>query len=120
MKAVCMLLMPILCLIGASATAQRMRLPDSVDVTIRLHTRYPKNARVDSVYVIFDRYDLSGAGVIKRIYYPVNNQISIPRVPEGRYYISIFCMGRHQQLFNDLTFINRRRSNNLQYNLTRS
>lgn len=103
-----------------AANAQRKRTPDSVNVIIRLHSRYAKNPRVDSVLVIFDRFDRTGAGVIKKVYRPINNQINIPQVPEGRYFISIYCLGIHQEYFNDVTFINKRHSNNLQYKLQRS
>jgi hypothetical protein len=117
MKAVCVLPMLVMLLIAFTATAQRKRTPDSVNVVIRLHTRHPKNPRVDSVLVIFDRFDHTGAGVIRKIFHPTDNQITIPQVPEGRYYISIFCLGLHREYFNDLTFINKRHSNSLQYNL---
>lgn len=118
MKAAGVLLVLVMLLLAKTTTAQRNRIPDSVNVTIRLHTRYPKNPRVDSVLVIFDRFDRTGAGIIKRIFHPVDNQISIPNVPEGRYYISIFCLGVHREYFNDLTFINKRHSNHLKYKLS--
>ena len=117
MKAVCVLCMLVMLLAANTATAQRKRVTDSVNVVIRLHTRHQQNPRVDSVLVIFDRFDHTGAGVIKNIFHPVNNQITIPQVPEGRYYISIFCLGLHHEYFNDLAWINRRHSNNLQYNI---
>jgi len=117
MKAVCVLCTLLLLLAVNTATAQRKRVPDSVNVVIKLHTRHPQNRRVDSVLVIFDRFDHTGAGVIKKIFHPVNNQIAIPQVPEGRYYISIFCMGLYHEYFNDLTWINKRHNNNLQYNI---
>lgn len=117
MKAVCVLPLLVMLLTAFTATAQRKRTPDSVNVVIRLHTCHPKNPRVDSVLVIFDRFDHTGAGVIRKIFHPTDNQITIPRVPEGRYYISVFCLGLHREYFNDLMFINKRHSNNLQYNL---
>lgn len=120
MKAVCVLTLLVLLLAAETATAQRKRLPDSVNVLVRLHPRNPQNPRVDSVLVIFDRYDHTGAGVVKRIYYPTDNQFTIPSVPEGRYYISIYCLGFYRDVFNDLMFINKRHSNNLTYKLDRS
>ncbi|HEX6428639.1 MAG TPA: hypothetical protein VF008_13180 [Niastella sp.] len=120
MKAVYVLTLLVLLLAAKTATAQRKRLPDSVNVLVRLHPRTPQNPRVDSVLVIFDRYDHTGAGVVKRIYYPTDNQFTIPSVPEGRYYISIYCLGFYHDVFNDLMFINKRHSNNLTYKLDRS
>jgi hypothetical protein len=120
MKAVCVLTMLLLLFTAEAANAQQKRLPDSVNVLIRLHPRKPKNPRVDSVLVIFDRYDHTGAGVVKNIYYPKDNVFTIPKVPEGRYYITIYCLGLYNDVFNDLMFINKRHSNNLRYRLGHS
>jgi hypothetical protein len=117
MKAVCVLTLLMMLFTAEPANAQRIKLPDSVNVLIRLHPRNPNNPRVDSVLVIFDRYDHTGAGIVKSKYYPKNNQFTIPKVPEGRYYISIYCLGFYNDVFNDLTFINKRHSNNLRYKL---
>jgi hypothetical protein len=117
MKAVCVLTLLVMLFAAKTAKAQQKRLPDSVNVLIRLHPRKPNNPQVDSVLVIFDRYDHTGAGVVKNIYYPKDNQFTIPKVPEGRYYISIYCMGLYNDVFNDLMFINKRHSNNLRFKL---
>jgi hypothetical protein len=120
MKAVCVLALLLLLLKAETATAQRKRLSDSVNVLIRLHPRNPQNPRVDSVLVIFDRFDHTGAGIVKSIYHPTDNQLTISNVPEGRYYISIYCLGFYRDVFNDRTFISKRHRNNLRYKLKRS
>jgi hypothetical protein len=120
MKAVCVLTMLIMLFTAEAANAQQKKLPDSVNVLIRLHPRKASNPRVDSVLVIFDRYDHTGAGVVKNIYYPRDNAFTIPKVPEGRYYITIYCLGLYNDVFNDLMFINKRHSNNLRYKLGHS
>lgn len=122
MKAVCVLVALLVMLLTAeTATAQQKRLSsDSVNVLIRLHPRNPKNPRVDSVLVIFDRFDHTGAGIVKKIYHPADNQLTISNVPEGRYYVSIYCLGFYRDIFNDLLFINKRHSNSLRYKLRRT
>lgn len=120
MKAVCVLALLMLLLTAKTATAQIKRLPDSVNVLIRLHPRDDKNPQVDSVLVIFDRFDRTGAGIVKHIYHPTDNQFTVPKVPEGKYYISIYCLGFYRDSFNDLMFISKRHSNNLRYKLKRS
>ncbi len=66
---------------------------DSSTITIRLQNASDKLSKIDSVFVVFDRYDLRGAGVIKQIYYPdADNQIRI-NLPKGKYYINIYCLG---------------------------
>ena len=120
MKAVCVLTLLLTLLTAKTATAQSKRLPDSVNVLIRLHPRDPQNPLVDSVLVIFDRFDRTGAGIVKRIYHPTDNQFTISNVPEGKYYISIYCLGFYRDTFNDLMCISKRHSNNLRYKLKRS
>ena len=120
MKAVCVLILLITLLKAETARAQRKKTCDSVNVLIRLHPRSPKNPGVDSVLVIFDRFDHTGAGIVKRIYHPTDNQFSIPNVPEGKYYITIYCLGFYRDVFNDQMFISKRHSNNLKYKLKRS
>ena len=119
MKAVCVLALLML-LTAKTATAQSKRLPDSVNVLIRLHPRDVKNPLVDSVLVIFDRFDRTGAGIVKHVYYPTNNQFTIFKVPEGKYYINIYCLGFYRDTFNELMFVSKRHSNNLRYKLKRN
>jgi hypothetical protein len=66
---------------------------DSSTVIITLQNSADKLSKIDSVFVIFDKYDLSGAGVIKQVYYPdVENKIQV-NLPKGKYYLNIYCLG---------------------------
>ena len=66
---------------------------DSSTVTITLQNAADKLSKIDSVFVIFDRYDLRGAGVVKQVFYPdFDNKIQVS-LPKGKYYINIFCLG---------------------------
>jgi hypothetical protein len=85
--------------------AQKVHRPDTIPVTIKLDNARNNTFMVDSVLVIFDRYDLRGAGIVKKVYYPVNNMISIEEVPEGRYFIDVFCMGAKKYYFKHQGFI---------------
>lgn len=50
----------------------------------------------DSVLVIFDRFDHTGAGVIFQVYAAdQQNGIDISAVPAGKYFVTIQCMGLH-------------------------
>jgi len=120
MKAVCVLTLLLLLMTASTAKAQSKRSPDSVNVLIRLHPRDAQNPLVDSVLVIFDRFDRTGAGIVKRIYHPTDNQFTIFKVPEGKYYISIYCLGFYRDSFNDQLFISKRHSNSLRYKLKRN
>jgi hypothetical protein len=100
--------------------AQKKKHTDSVDVTISLQKRFARNAPVDSVYIFFDRYNHTGAGIIKKVFYPKNYKVVIPSVPPGKYYIGMFCLGTHMQYFSEVTFVNKRRSNKLKFKMNRS
>lgn len=68
-------------------------LKDSGTVTIMLQNAADKLSKIDSVYVIFDRYDLRGAGVVKKVCYPdLENKIQVV-LPKGKYYLNIYCLG---------------------------
>ena len=57
----------------------------------------------DSVLVIYDRYDLSGAGIVKKVYYPGAKQtILIPNIPSGKYLVVIQCLGKHHDRYEKL------------------
>lgn len=100
--------------------AQKRKYTDSVDVTINLTKRFARNAPVDSVFIFFDRYNHTGAGVIKQVYYPKDNKVVIPQVPPGKYYIGMFCLGTHWEYFSEVTYVNKRRTNNIRFKLKRS
>lgn len=78
---------------------------DSSTVTIRLQNVSDKLSRIDSVFVIFDRYDLRGAGVVKKVFYPdFENKIQV-NLPKGKYYLNIYCLGIYnKEGFNRVVF----------------
>lgn len=50
----------------------------------------------DSVLVIFDRYDHTGAGVVFQVYATdTAHGITIPAVPAGKYFVTVQCKGLH-------------------------
>jgi hypothetical protein len=100
--------------------SQKRKHTDSVDVTITLKKRYSRNAPVDSVFIFFDKYNHTGAGVVKNVFYPKDDKIVIPQVPPGKYYIGMYCLGTHWEYLSEVTFVNMRRKNNLRFKLKRS
>ncbi len=93
------------------ADAQYKKRADSVRVTIHLNNRVNRNNPVDSVYIIFDRYNLTEAGAIKNIYYPVNNKVVIDNVPAGKFYITVTCMGIYRDNFSEVSYVYEKRKN---------
>jgi len=50
--------------------------------------------RNDSVLLIFDRYDHTGAGVVYQVFYvDQDNNITLPAIPAGKYYVTVQCLG---------------------------
>jgi hypothetical protein len=75
-------------------------IKDSGTVTISLQNASDKLSKIDSVYIILDRFDLRGAGVVKQIFYPDGeNRIKIS-LPKGKYYLNIYCLG----IYNKVAF----------------
>ncbi len=73
---------------------------DSGTVTISLQNASDKLSKIDSVFIIIDRYDLRGAGVVKQIFYPdMDNRIKLS-LPKGKYYMNIYCLG----IYNKVAF----------------
>ncbi len=111
MKPCCTLILVLLLLGYSEALAQRKIGTDSVRVTLRFNNNINKNLPLDSVYVILDRWDLSGAGMIKKVYQPKDNVIVLDKIPRGKYYIDVFCLGIYQQSFSEVSWVYNRRKN---------
>jgi hypothetical protein len=95
------------------------RSKDSVSLTIHLDNRANAHAQVDSVYLIFDRWDLTGAGLVKKIYRPEKNTIKLEKVPKGRYYVEVICLGNYPGHFNREIMAHPRASTKISFKLKR-
>jgi hypothetical protein len=64
--------------------------------TVRFQLNAPAAAD-DSVLVIFDRYDHTGAGVVYQMFAADSTDgITIPTVPAGKYYVTVQFRGLHR------------------------
>jgi|GEM_PF-1020821 len=71
--------------------------------TFNIDNKVNKNNSIDSVLVILDKFDHSGAGIVKKIYYPdANNQIVIEGLPTGRYYADVYVLGLYKKHFSSV------------------
>jgi hypothetical protein len=60
----------------------------------------------DSVLIIFDRYNHTGAGVVYQVFATDSTHgITIPAVPAGKYYVTIQCKGLHRDRVEKLVTI---------------
>ena len=69
-------------------------------VTFRLDNSENNNKSVDAAFIILDRFDLTGAGVVKEKYDVTDNKISLENLPVGKYYADIFVKGFYNQHFS--------------------
>lgn len=75
----------------------------TADYTVKFNNTMRTPAKVDSVYIILDKYDRTGAGVVKKVFYAdANNQVIIDDLPEGKYYAEIFVLGEYKQHFSKI------------------
>ena len=75
----------------------------------------------DSILIIFDRYDHTGAGVIHQVFTAENDEtLTIDTIPAGKYYVMIRCVGLHRDQVEKVITIRAHRSQTMRINLTPS
>lgn len=69
------------------------------------------NARAkDSVLIIFDKYNRTGAGVVYQVFATDSTAgITIPEIPAGKYYVTIQCKGVNHDRIERLVTIKARK-----------
>ena len=80
---------------SAAASSAASRVMNAGAVRFQFSNINAKD-RNDSVLVIFDRFDHTGAGVIYQVFAAdQQNGIDISAIPAGKYYVTIQCLGLH-------------------------
>ena len=76
-----------------------------VNYTFHIDNKVNKNNTVDSVLVILDKFDHSGAGVVRKVFYPdATNQVVIEDLPAGKYYAEIYVLGIYKKHFSTIIY----------------
>ncbi|MFT3935647.1 MAG: hypothetical protein QM726_18610 [Chitinophagaceae bacterium] len=76
---------------------------NGVTYTFHIDNTVNKNNTVDSVLIILDKYDLSGAGFVRQVFYPdEKNHIIIEDLPVGRYYAEVYVLGNYRKHFSSV------------------
>jgi hypothetical protein len=76
-----------------------------VNYTFSIDNTVNKNTAVDSVLVILDKFDRSGAGIVRKVFYPdANNQVVIEDLPAGKYYAEIYVLGLYKKHFSTIIY----------------
>lgn len=72
----------------------------------------------DSVLIIFDRYDHTGAGVVYQMFATdAEHGVTLPAVPAGKYYVTIECKGLHRDHMETLVTVKSRKSEKVRIKL---
>ncbi|MEO6315221.1 MAG: hypothetical protein ABIU63_08245 [Chitinophagaceae bacterium] len=72
-----------------------------VNYTFHIDNTVNKNNAVDSVLVILDKYDRSGAGIVTKVFYPgAGNMVVITDLPAGKYYAEVYVLGLYKKHFS--------------------
>ena len=75
----------------------------------------------DSILVIFDRFDHTGAGVIYQVYSAdQQNGIDISAIPAGKYYVTIQCLGLHHDRLEKTITIKKQKNEKINIALSAS
>jgi hypothetical protein len=78
----------------------------------------PANEHKDSVLIIFDCYNHTGAGVIYKVFSADQDQsIYIDGVPAGKYYVTIKGLGVHRDRLEKIVNIRSRKNEKVKINL---
>jgi hypothetical protein len=76
-----------------------------IHYTFHIDNAVNKNNAVDSVLVILDKFDRSGAGVVRKVFYPdAANQVVIDNLPAGKYYAEIYVLGLYKKHFSTIIY----------------
>ena len=107
---------------GTVATATREKAVTSVvkagTVQFQFNNVAPSKMHKDSVLIIFDRYNHTGAGIIYQVYTADDDHcITIPEVPAGKYYVTIQCLGMHHDRVEKLVSIKSKKNEKVRINL---
>ncbi len=107
-----LILIPALFLHTFPLKAQRKQDPDSVKVSLKLGKKSKAQIPVDSAFIIFDKYNLNGAGIVYKVYRVSSDHIELENVPVGKYYIDVFCYGPARQRLTKTVYLSSRRKIN--------
>ena len=120
MKHLTLYLLGLLCYMGVHATPGPVPAPAASAVVskalantgaVRFQFKKIASSSKDSVLIIFDRYDRTGAGVVYQVFAADSAQgISIPEVPEGKYFVTIQCKGLHRDRMETKVVIKAKKS----------
>ena len=122
MKQIYLYIVCLLCTLAAHAEksprAKAKKVAAVGGIQFKLNNAAPDILHQDSVLIIFDRYDHTGAGVIYQVFYgDKDHNIDIPVVPAGKYYVTIQCLGIHRDRLEKVVHIKSKKNEKVKISL---
>jgi len=106
---------------AGSANIQSKALVNAGAVRFQFNNITAADEHKDSVLIIFDRFDHTGAGIVYRVFAADNTDgIDVSEVPAGKYYVTIQCLGLHHDRLERLVTIKARKNEKVRIQLTAS
>lgn len=103
---------------SANAVAAAKVLVNAGAVRFQFNQEVFRQDHSDSVLVIFDRYDRTGAGVVYQKYAADSQQgIDIANIPAGKYYVTIQFVGLHRDRIEKVISIKSKKSEKVRLEL---
>lgn len=103
---------------AGNASAGSKALVNAGAVRFQFNNLSAGNDHQDSVLIIFDRYDHTGAGVVYEMFATdAEHGITLPAVPAGKYYVTIECKGLHHDHLETLVTIKSKKNEKVRIKL---
>jgi hypothetical protein len=103
---------------AAATTARAAKVVNQGAVRFQFNQIASSIEHKDSVLIIFDRFDHTGAGIILQVFAAdSSNGITIPEVPAGKYYVTIQCLGMHHDRLEKLVTIKAKKNEKVRIEL---
>ena len=106
---------------AATAVTESKALANAGAVRFQFNNLVAGMEEKDSILIIFDRCDHTGAGVIFQKFAADGDQgITLPAVPAGKYFVTIQCVGLHHDRMEKVVTIKSQKSEKVRLELQSS
>ena len=104
-----------------SANIQSKALVNAGAVRFQFNNITTADEHKDSVLIIFDRCDRTGAGVIYQVFAAdADGSIDVSQVPAGKYFVTIQCLGLHHDRLEKVVTIKSQKNEKVRIQLNAS
>ena len=104
-----------------SANIQSKALVNAGAVRFQFNNITAADEHKDSVLIIFDRFDRTGAGIVYQVFAAdAADGIDVSQIPAGKYFVTIQCLGLHHDRLERVVTIKSQKNEKIRIELTHS